>query len=50
MQRIATEAGKQTVFATFQGEQSQRRDEEQEKAFVDIKSMISQYRRDRTGG
>jgi len=26
-----------------------RRDDEQDRAFVDIKSMISQYRRDRAG-
>ena len=49
MQRIAKEAGTQQAFATFQGEQMSRRDEEQERAFVDIKSMISQYRRDRNG-
>ena len=41
MQRFANEAGKQSIYATFQGEQSQKREELNEKAFVDIKSMIS---------
>ena len=47
MQRMANEAGRQTAFVTLQDERSQKKEEATEQAFVDIKSMISQYRRDR---
>ena len=47
MQKLANEAGKQAAFVTIQGEKSQRKEEATEQAFVDIKSMISQYRKDR---